>query len=62
MPDNDLPSFSQDELEDIKRAAEITGMTVEEVVRHATNRHNNSVKEFSRKSIKKRRSPIKVLK
>ncbi|OLF36540.1 hypothetical protein BTW00_05490 [Psychrobacter sp. C 20.9] len=61
MPDNDQPSFSEDELEDIKRAAKIMGMTVDELVSHATNRHVKRVKEFSRKSIYNPKS-IKILK
>ena len=51
MPDNDLPSFSEDELEDIKRAAEIMGMTVDELVSHATKRHVKRVKDYARKSM-----------
>lgn len=61
MPDNDQPSFSEDELKDIERAAEIMGMTVDELVRHAANRHVKRVKEFSRKSIYNPKS-MKILK
>lgn len=61
MPDNDLPSFSDDELKDIKRAAEIMGMTVEEVVSHATNRHTKRVKEYARK-LSHNTNSIKILK
>lgn len=61
MPDNDLPSFSDDELEDIERAAEIMGMTVEEVVEYAANRHAKRVKEYARKLIYNPKS-MKILK
>lgn len=61
MPDNDAPSFNKDELEDIKRAAEIMDMTVEELVSHSTNRYVKRVKEDARKLIYNPKS-IKILK
>ncbi|WP_286707954.1 hypothetical protein [Psychrobacter sp. UBA2514] len=61
MPDNDQPSFSEDELEDIKRAAEIMGMTVEELVSYSANRYVKRVKEDARKLIYNPKS-IKILK
>lgn len=61
MPDNDQPSFSQDELEDIKRAAEIMSMTVDELVSHSTNRYVKRVKEDARKLIYNPKA-IKIIK
>lgn len=61
MPDNDQPSFSEDEMKDIERAAEIMGMTTDELVSHATNRYVNRVKEGARKLIHNPKT-IKILK
>lgn len=61
MPDNDQPSFSKEEMEDIERAAEIMGMTTDELVSHATNRYVSRVKDSARKLIRNPK-PIRILK
>ena len=60
MPD--IPtSFEDDELKDIKWAADLQGLTVEEFVSQAANKLVKNIKEDARKRIYDPRS-IKILK
>jgi hypothetical protein len=60
MPD--IPtSFEDDDLKDIRAAAESQGLTVEEFVSHATNKLVKSIKEGARQRVHDPKS-IKILK